>query len=56
MLDLYFAATSRSGTWPLETLQAWQRDAGLAVEKPIHLLTLPGCAMVVGRKPLARGA
>jgi len=55
VLDLYFAATSRSGTWPLETMRAWQRDAGLAVEKPIHLRTLPGGAMVVSRKPLARG-
>ncbi len=50
VLDLYFAATSRSGTWPLETMQAWQRDAGLAIEKPISLRTLPGAAMVVGRK------
>lgn len=50
VLDLYFAATSRSGTWPLETMQAWQRDAGLTVEKPVHLRTLPGAAMVLGRK------
>lgn len=50
VLDLFFAATSNSGTWPLETMQAWQRDAGLTVEKPIHLRTLPGGAMVVGRK------
>jgi SAM-dependent methyltransferase len=50
VLDLYFAATSRSGTWPLETMEAWQRDAGLAVEKPIHLRSLPGAAMVVARK------
>ncbi len=56
VLDLYFAATSRSGTWPLETMRAWQRDAGLAVEKPVYLRTLPGAAMVVGRRPLARGA
>jgi SAM-dependent methyltransferase len=55
VLDLYFAATSHSGTWPLETMQAWQRDAGLAVEKPVPLRTLPGSAMVVGRRPLARG-
>jgi SAM-dependent methyltransferase len=54
VLDLYFAATSRSGTWPLPTMQAWQRDAGLHVEKPIHLRTLPGAAMIVGRKPSAR--
>jgi len=51
--DLYFAATSQSGTWPLETMQAWQRDAGLTVEKPLHLRTLPGAAMVIGRKPAA---
>jgi SAM-dependent methyltransferase len=50
ILDLYFAATSRSGTWPLATMQSWQRDAGLAVEAPISLRTLPGGAMVVGRK------
>jgi SAM-dependent methyltransferase len=53
VLDLYFAATSRSGTWPLETMQAWQRDAGLAVERPLHLRTLPGAWMIVGRKPRA---
>jgi len=51
VLDFYFAATSESGTWPLETMQSWHRDAGLTVEKPIHLRTLPGCAMVVGKKP-----
>jgi len=50
VLDLYFAATSRSGTWSLETMQAWQRDAGMAVENPVHLRTLPGAAMVLGRK------
>jgi SAM-dependent methyltransferase len=51
VLDLYFAATSRSGTWPLETIEAWQRDAGLLVEKPFPVRTLPGAAMVVGRRP-----
>jgi len=51
VLDLYFAATSRSGTWPLATLQEWQRAAGLMIDPPIHLRTLPGCAMVIGRKP-----
>ena len=56
VLDLYFAATSRSGTWPLETMQAWLREAGLAVEKPIYLRTLPGAAMVIGRRPVVRKA
>jgi SAM-dependent methyltransferase len=55
VLDLYFAATSRSGTWSLETMQSWQRDVGLAVEKAVHLRTLPGAAMVIGRKPPSRG-
>jgi SAM-dependent methyltransferase len=54
VLDLYFAATSQSGTWPLTTMQAWQRDAGLRVEKPIHLRTLPGAAMLVATKPSVR--
>jgi hypothetical protein len=56
VLDLYFAATSRSGTWSLETLQSWQRDAGLAVEKPVYMRTLPGCAMVIGRRPTGRAS
>jgi len=56
LLDLYFAATSHSGTWPLATIEAWQRDAGLAVEKPIRLRTLAGAAMVVGRKKPVSGA
>lgn len=50
VLDLYFAATSQSGTWPLATMQAWQRDAGLTVRNPIHLRTLPGAALVLGTK------
>lgn len=50
VLDLYFAATSRSGAWPLAVMQSWQRDAGLTVEKPVHLRTLPGAALVVSRK------
>ena len=51
VLDLYFAATSQSGTWPLEAMQSWQREAGLIVERPIHLRSLPGSALIVGRKP-----
>ena len=50
VLDLYFSATSRSGTWPLDVLKSWQSNAGLRVEKTIHLRTMPGAAMVVGRK------
>lgn len=51
LLDLFFAATSRSGTWPLAAMQAWHRDAGMSVQKPIHLRTLPGAALIIGTKP-----
>lgn len=51
LFDLYFAATSRSGTWPLDTMQGWQRDAGLLIESPIFLRTLPGAALIIGRRP-----
>lgn len=42
LLDLYFAATSQSGTWSLPEMAAWQREAGLVPLKPLWLRTLPG--------------
>lgn len=50
LLDMYFALTSRSGTWSLEEIQDWQRTAGVMPDQVIHLRTLPGVAVVVGRK------
>jgi SAM-dependent methyltransferase len=50
LLDLYFALTSRSGTWSVEEIAGWQRDAGLAPRTPIHMRTLPGVAEVVAVK------
>ena len=51
LLDLYFALTSQSGTWSIEEMQAWQRDAGLQVQKAIRLRTVPGAAEIVAVKP-----
>ena len=51
LLDLYFALTSQSGTWSIEEMSAWQRDAGLMPQKPIRLRTMPGAAEVVAGKP-----
>jgi SAM-dependent methyltransferase len=48
LLDLYFAMTSASGTWPIETMQDWLRGAGLTPLKPSWLRTLPGGALVAG--------
>ena len=50
LLDLYFALTSQSGTWSIEQMSAWQRDAGLIPRKPIRLRTMPGAAAVVAVK------
>ena len=50
LLDLYFALTSQSGTWSIEQMTGWQRDAGLTPRKPIRLRTVPGAAEVVAVK------
>jgi SAM-dependent methyltransferase len=41
LLDLYFAFTSRAGTWSLGELASWQREAGLTPRRPIRLRRLP---------------
>jgi SAM-dependent methyltransferase len=56
LADLYFAATSRSGTWSFEEIARWQRDAGLEPKAPIRLVTAPGGGMQVGVKPKRRAS
>ena len=56
LLDLYFALTSQSGTWSIDEIAGWQREAGLSVMRPIHLRTVPGAAEVIGAKPGGLGA
>jgi SAM-dependent methyltransferase len=50
LLDLYFALTSQSGTWSIDEMSGWQRDAGLTPRKPIRLRTVPGAAEIVAVK------
>jgi len=50
LLDLYFALTSQSGTWSVEEIAAWQREAGLTPMRPVRLRTVPGVVEVVARK------
>ncbi len=52
LADLYFAATSLSGAWPLESVISWQRDAGLAPQRYRKLITMPGFGIQAARKPL----
>lgn len=47
---LYFSLTSESGTWSIEEIQSWQQNAGLKIQKPISLMTLPGWKMLVAAK------
>jgi SAM-dependent methyltransferase len=51
VLDVYFALTSTSGTWSVETIQNWHRAAGLRSVRPIWLQTVPGAALVSAARP-----
>ncbi len=50
LLDLYFAVTSQSGTWSVEEMQGWIKDAGLLVQPPVMLLCGPWRGEVIGTK------
>jgi hypothetical protein len=49
--NLYFAATSEAGTWSLQEIADWQREADLIPRKPIPLLTAPSARLQVALKP-----
>jgi len=51
LADLYFASTSLSGAWPLESVTTWQRDAGLAPQRYRRLVTMPGFGIQAASKP-----
>src|SRR5258708_27303075 len=53
--NLYFAATSEAGTWSMEEIADWQREAGLIPRKPIRLLSAPGAALQAALKPTSNG-
>lgn len=50
-MDLYFALTSRSGTWSVPEMKEWQRDAGFELRRPVRFPTLPGFVLQGGVKP-----
>jgi predicted O-methyltransferase YrrM len=51
MLEFYFALTSQSGTWAVEEIEGWQRDAGLKPRRPIKFRTVPGVGIQAAEKP-----
>lgn len=51
LLDLYFAATSHSGTWTLSEMKSWQQAAGLEPGRAVWFRTIPGHAQQAATKP-----
>ena len=47
---LYFSLTSSSGTWSVPEIEAWQKNAGLKIEKPVAPMSIPGWKIFVARK------
>jgi SAM-dependent methyltransferase len=51
LLEFYFALTSQSGTWAVEEIADWQRQAGLEPRSPIRFRTIPGVGIQAAVKP-----
>ncbi len=51
ILDLYFGATSESGTWTVKQMRGWQRAAGLKPRRTIWMRSIPGVAVVPAVRP-----
>jgi SAM-dependent methyltransferase len=51
LLEFYFALTSQSGTWTVDEIRDWQRQAGLEARGPIHFRTVPGVGIQAAAKP-----
>jgi SAM-dependent methyltransferase len=51
LLEFYFALTSQSGTWSVEEITGWQRDAGLVPRRAIRFRTTPGVGIQAAAKP-----
>jgi len=51
LLEFYFALTSQSGTWAVEEIADWQRQAGLEPRSPIRFRTVPGVGIQAATKP-----
>jgi SAM-dependent methyltransferase len=51
LLEFYFALTSQSGTWAVEEISGWQRQADLSPRRPIRFRTAPGVGIQAAVKP-----
>jgi 2-polyprenyl-3-methyl-5-hydroxy-6-metoxy-1,4-benzoquinol methylase len=53
--NLYFAVTSEAGTWSMQEIADWQREANLIPRKQIQLFTAPGAGIQAALKPTSNG-
>ncbi|PSC05323.1 hypothetical protein SLNSH_08965 [Alsobacter soli] len=56
VLSVFFGLTSASGTWPVEAVAGWMREAGLEPAKPLRFLRSPGLVALAGRLKRRRPA
>ncbi|HEX8435395.1 class I SAM-dependent methyltransferase [Archangium sp.] len=50
LMDLYFALTSASGTWALDEMRDWLRQAGFTPRRSVKFRAAPGMVQAVGVK------
>jgi len=50
LFEFYFALTSQSGTWAVEEIAEWQRQAGLEPRRPLRFRTAPGVGIQAATK------
>lgn len=48
--DFFFALSSTSGTWSMQEIKQWQKEAGFSPYKKAAFLTIPGYIAITGRK------
>jgi SAM-dependent methyltransferase len=48
--DFFFALSSTSGTWSLNEIKQWQKQAGFTDYKKASFLTIPGYAAITAKK------
>ncbi|MEQ9440744.1 MAG: methyltransferase [Cyclobacteriaceae bacterium] len=51
LLDLYFAATSKAGTYSEAEIKRWQREAGFNLQRSVWLRSIPRHAQIIAKKP-----
>jgi SAM-dependent methyltransferase len=51
LFEFYFALTSQSGTWTVEEIAGWQREARLSPRRPIRFRTAPSAGIQAAFRP-----